>query len=177
MKLSELSDKVLAELGSILHQVDEEGTAKLVQEILPSDRIFLVGMGRSGLIARLFATRLMQMGFPVYIVGDVTTPAIGKGDLLIAISGSGETGITHHVAAAAKSSGARVFLLTARVASKIGGISDLVIVLPNSPQPILPLMSAFESAAHIFLDTVVIVMMEKTGVTQREMMKRHNILE
>jgi 6-phospho-3-hexuloisomerase len=177
MKLSELSDKILEELGSILHKVDEENAERLVEGILSSDQIFLVGMGRSGLVGRSFAMRLMQMGLPVYVVGDVTTPAIGKGDLLIAISGSGETRITHQMISAAKSFGARVFLLTARTTSKIRDISDLVLVLPDSPQPILPLRSAFESAAHTFLDAIVILIMEKTGVTQQEMMKRHSNLE
>jgi len=177
MKLPELSDKILAELGSILHQVDEESAEKLVEGVLSSDQVFLAGMGRSGLVARSFAMRLMQIGLPVYVVGDVTTPAIGKGDLLIAISGSGETRITNHIASAAKSSGASVFLLTARTTSRIGNISDLVLVLPRAPQPILPLMSAFESAAHILLDAVVTLIMEKTGVTQQEMMKRHSNLE
>jgi 6-phospho-3-hexuloisomerase len=177
MKLSELSDKILEELGSILHQVDGANAEKLMEGILSSDRIFLVGMGRSGLVARSFAMRLMQMGFRVYVIGDVTTPAIGKRDLLITISGSGETRITHHVASAAKSLGARVFLLTGRTTSRIEDISDLVLVLPDVPQPILPLRSAFESAVYIFFDAMVILLMEKMGMTQQEMMERHSNLE
>ena len=177
MRLSELSDKILAEFGSILHQVDEESTEKLVEGILSSERIFLVGMGRSGLVARSFAMRLMQIGLQVYVVRDVTTPAIGKGDLLIAISGSGETKTTHHIASVAKSLSARVFLLTIQTKSRIANISDLVIVLPDSPQPILPLRSAFEGAAHIFLDAIVTLIMEKAEITQQEMMQRHSNLE
>lgn len=172
-----LVDKILGELSSILHQVDEKNAEKLVEEILSSNRIFLVGMGRSGLVARPFAMRLMQLGLQTYMVGDVITPAIREGDLLIAISGSGETGITHHIVSAAKSSGSRVFLLTARTLSSIGRISDLVLVLPNAPEPVQPLGSAFEGAAHIFLDSVVILIMEKTGITQQQMMKRHSNLE
>lgn len=177
MKLSELSDKILGELGFILRQIDGENTEKLVKGILSSDRIFLVGMGRSGLVARSFAMRLMQIGLQVYIVGDATTPAIGKGDLLIAISGSGETRTTCQIASAAKSSGVSVFLLTTHPTSRMGRLSDLILVLSDAPQPVLPLRSAFEGAAHIFLDTVVILLMEKTGVTQQEMMDRHSNLE
>ena len=177
MKLPELLDGILEELGSILRQVDEKDVEELVEGILSSDQVFITGMGRSGLIARSFAMRLMQMGFPVYLVGDATTPAIGHGDLLIAISGSGETSITCYIASRAKRLGADVFLLTSQTESSIGDISDLVLVVPNAPQPALPLMSAFEDATHIFLDAVVILIMEKTGVTQREMMKRHSNLE
>lgn len=177
MKFSELSDRILGELGSVLRQVDEEEVEKLVANILSAGQIFIAGMGRSCLMARPFAMRLMQMGFPVYIVGDATTPAIGRGDLLMAISGSGETKITHHIAAAAKIAGAKVFLLTSQTKSSMGDISDQTLVLPNAPQPVLPLKSAFEGAIHIFLDAVVILLMEKTGVTQQEMMERHSNLE
>ncbi len=177
MKLSELSDRILGELGSILCQMDDEKAEELVKGVLSSDRVFLAGMGRSGLVIRPFAMRLMQMGLQVYMVGDATTPAIGKGDLLIVVSGSGETGITYHVASTARSFGARVFLLTTRPTSRIGDISDLVLVIPDASQPVLPLRSAFEGAVYILLDAVVMLMMEKMGVTQREMMERHSNLE
>jgi 6-phospho-3-hexuloisomerase len=117
------------------------------------------------------------MGFPAYIVGDATTPAIGHGDLLMAISGSGETKMTHHIASVAKAAGAKVFLLTSQAKPSIGDISDQQLVLPNAPRPTLPLKSAFEGAIHILLDAVVILVMEETGVAQQEMMKRHSNLE
>ncbi len=177
MRLSELSDRILGEFNSILSQVDERIVRTLVERILSSNRIFIAGMGRSGLIARPFVMRLMQMGLQAHFVGDATTPAIGQGDLLIVISGSGETKITHHIAATAKSFGAHVFLMTSQTKSKIGDISDLILVLPDAPQPVLPLGSAFEGTAHILLDAVVILIMEKTGVTQQEMMERHSNLE
>ena len=177
MKFSELSDRILGELGSVLRQIDEEGVEDLVASILSSDQVFIAGMGRSGLMARPFAMRLMQMGFPTYLVGDATTPAIGHGDLLMAISGSGETKITHHIASAAKATGAKVFLLTSQAKSSMGNVSDQKLVLPNAPQPALPLKSAFEGAIHILLDAVVILIMEKMGVEQQEMMKRHSNLE
>jgi 6-phospho-3-hexuloisomerase len=119
----------------------------------------------------------MQIGLQVHRVGAATTPSIGEGDLLIAVSGSGETEVTQHIVSSAKNSGARVFLLTARSVSRIASISDLVIILPNAPQPLMPLGSAFESATHIFLEAIVILTMEETGMTQQEMMKRHSNLE
>ncbi len=177
MKFSELLDRVLGELGSILHCVDEETVENLVAGILSSDRIFLAGTGRSGLVIRPFAMRLMQLGLQAHIAGDATTPAIGEGDLLIAVSGSGETRITHHIASAAKGFGARVFLLTGRAASSIGRISDLVIPLPDATLPVLPLRSGFEGAVYILLDAVTVLIMEKTGVTYQQMMERHSNME
>ncbi len=38
------------------------------------NRIFVTGLGRTGLMARGFAMRLMHLGRRVYHVGDVITP-------------------------------------------------------------------------------------------------------
>ena len=40
-------------------------------EILSSQRVFVTGLGRTGLMARGFAMRLMHLGRRVYHVGDV----------------------------------------------------------------------------------------------------------
>jgi len=176
-KFPELFDRILAELGSILNQIDLKNAEKLMEGILSSERVFLAGMGRSGLIARAFAMRLMQIGLEVYFVRDITTPAIGKGDLLIVISGSGETGGTHYIASTARSFGARVFLLTSREKSRIGHIADLIFVLPDALERVMPLRSAFENAVYIFLDAVVMMIMAEEGITQEEMMKKHSNLD
>ena len=177
MNFSYFLDGIMGEFVSILHQVDAECAEKLVDEIISSERIFITGMGRSGLAARPFAMRLMQMGVESYMVGDVTSPAITERDLLIAISGSGETEITYHVASTARNFGARVFLLTANASSKIADVSDLAIVIPGSPDGVLPLGSAFEGAVYILLDVVVSMIMERTKISQEDMMRRHSNLE
>ena len=59
-----------------------------------------------------FAMRLMHLGFVVYVIGDVTTPAIKEKDCLIAISGSGETRTVTIAAETASDSGASVIGIT-----------------------------------------------------------------
>lgn len=178
MKFLHIANKVLSELDSILSQIDEQTVDRLCDNIISAERIFLAGMGRSGLVARSFAMRLMHAGFQVHVVGDVTTPSIIKGDLLIAISGSGETQIVKYIADRAKGFGANIFLITSnQKKSSISEIADLNIILPKSNQAILPLKSAFEASAFIFLDIVVMMIMEKKGLTESQMMKRHSNLE
>jgi len=172
-----ISDRILTEISSILNQADEEKVLKLVEAILSSERIFLTGLGRSGLVARSFAIRLMHLGFKVLIVGEVTTPAIKKGDLLVAISGSGETAIVKHIVSKAKELGAVIFLITSKTNTSIGEISDQVLILPEIEKPILPLKSAFEAVTYILLDATIVMIMQKTGVTSQEMMERHSNLE
>ncbi len=172
-----ISEKILEEIKSILIQVDEKKVEDLVNTILSSDRIFVTGLGRSGLVARSFAIRLMHLGLKSLVVGDITTPSIKDGDLLVAISGSGETPIIHHVVSKAKEAGATVYLITAKSEGSISKICDNIVVLPEPEKRILPLRSAFEASAYILLDTVIIIMMNKTGITQQEMMQRHSNLE
>lgn len=177
MKFSWISDKILEEISEILDQVDSDLVEKLVDELLKADQIFITGLGRSGLVARSFAMRLMHLGLRVLIVGDITTPAINKGDLLIAISGSGETSIIQHIVSKSRELEATIFLITSKANASISKMSDQVIVLPNVNEPVLPLKSAFEAAAYILLDSAVIMIMNKTGITPQEMMKRHSNLE
>lgn len=177
MNFSKTLDNTINEFAYMLNQVDEKSVERLVDEILSSDRIFIAGMGRSRLVAHPFAMRLMHMGLKAYIVGDTTTPAIGECDLLIVISGSGKTEITHHIAATAQKIGARIFLLTAQPRSKIGDTSDFVLVIPAAERPELPLGSGFEGAVYILFDVLVMLLMQKLGIGQEKMMERHSNLE
>ncbi|HGJ65095.1 TPA: SIS domain-containing protein [bacterium] len=177
MKFSWISDKILSEISSILDQVDDESVQNLVETLIKADRIFVSGLGRSGLVARSFAMRLMHLGLKVLVVGDITTPAISKGDLLIVISGSGETPIIKHVIERSKESGATIFLITSKADANTISLSDQVIILPNVSEPILPLRSAFEASAYILLDSAVIMIMDKKNITQQDMMTRHSNLE
>jgi 6-phospho-3-hexuloisomerase len=172
-----ISEKILDEINSILSRVDEKKVEQLVDAILSSERIFVTGLGRSGLVARSFAIRLMHLGLKVLIVGDMTTPAIKSGDLLVAISGSGETPIIQHIVTKAKESDATIFLVTAKSETGINDLCNCMLTLPEVNERVLPLRSAFEASAYILLDTAIIMIMDRTGVTQKEMMERHSNLE
>jgi 6-phospho-3-hexuloisomerase len=93
-------------------------------------RWFLVGAGRSGLVARMAAMRLMQLGLTVHYVDDVTTPAISGFDALLVVSSSGRTATSLLRAQKAKARGAKICLLTSHVESPIGQLADLTVVVP-----------------------------------------------
>lgn len=82
---------IISEISSVLEEIDENTVEEIIIEILKANKIFIVGAGRSGLVGKAFAMRLMQIGFKVYVVGETITPSMDEGDLLIAISNSGET--------------------------------------------------------------------------------------
>jgi D-arabinose 5-phosphate isomerase GutQ len=87
--LNQAIDLVLTENRLVLEKVNYPAIAQLTQTITRSQRIFVAGEGRSGLVIRMVAMRLIHLAYQVYVVGETTTPSIVECDLLIDCSGSG----------------------------------------------------------------------------------------
>lgn len=186
-------NKILESVGDVTKELNEIEVNKFMNMIIRSDRIFLVGTGRSGLVARAFAMRLMHLGFNVYVVGETITPAIKPKDLLIAISGSGRTSSVLIVAKTAKMRGIKIVSITSFSNSPLGKISDCVIQiagrvkpylddyiskqLKGMHEPLTPLGTLFEISTSVFLDSVITELMLRLGKNEEEMKKRHTNLE
>ena len=173
------------ELRRVLGAVDAAAVDGLVAALRVSPRVFVAGAGRSGLALRGFAMRLMHMGFDARVVGDVTTPALAPGDLLVIGSGSGATGGLVSVSGKARSLGGRIALLTTIPDSPIGRDADVVVTIP-APTPKAgsavgqsrqPMASLFEQALWVLLDTTILLLMEAGGVSAESMFRRHANLE
>ena len=61
---------ILLELARTLHSIDEQQIDKLAVQILEAGAVFVAGAGRSGLMMRAFAMRLMHLGLRAYVVGE-----------------------------------------------------------------------------------------------------------
>lgn len=93
-------------------------------------RVFFAGAGRSGLVLRMAAMRLMHLGLTVHVAGDTTTPAISSGDLLLVASGSGTTsGVVKSAETAAKA-GARIAAFTTNPDSPLAQLADALVIIP-----------------------------------------------
>ncbi|HEY9204535.1 MAG TPA: 6-phospho-3-hexuloisomerase [Candidatus Methanoperedens sp.] len=174
--------------------LDTGSVKDLVDEIIKAKKIFLMGAGRSGLAARAFAMRLMHVGFNVYVVGETTTPAVQVEDLVIAVSGSGETPSIANLGGIAKKIGSKLATITSNRDSTLGRISDVVVVVPGRtkedvnykdyqerrmmgyPQ-LAPLGTVFEISALVFLDAVISELMVRTGASEEELKARHTKFE
>ncbi|HNR45276.1 MAG TPA: SIS domain-containing protein, partial [Methanofastidiosum sp.] len=66
---------IISEISSVMEEIDENTIEEVISEILKANKIFIVGAGRSGLVGKAFAMRLMQIGFKVYVVGETITPS------------------------------------------------------------------------------------------------------
>lgn len=178
--------QILAELQTTLPRVSAELSDRLISAILEADKIFVSGAGRSGLVLKAFAMRLMHLGFQVHVVGETTTPSITPNDLLLIGSGSGTTSTLVVIANEARRSGAKVALITSRTESPIGQVADIVLTIPVStpkvanpiyPQSIQPMGSLFEQAMLLTLDALVLILMAKTKLDSGSMFMRHANLE
>ena len=140
-------------------------------------RTYVTGAGRSGLVARSFGMRLMHAGLPVFIPGETITPAAAPEDLLVAISCTGATGVTVHLAARAKEIGAKVVALTADPASPLASKADRVVHIPVAVEDIVRRAAIFEHAASLCLDAVFNVLAERLKLDLKQFSQRHANLE
>ncbi len=121
---------ILEELQRCLEAVLVTEIAEAQVAILNARRVFTVGAGRSGLALKMAAMRLMHLGLTVHVVGEVTTPAISTGDLLIIASGSGTTAGAVHAAEVAKKAGAKLLAITTSSQSPLGILADHLLIVP-----------------------------------------------
>jgi len=158
---------------------DIENTDKFVDLIIGSRKVFIYGVGRSGLIAKAFAIRLVQMGLEVFFVGETVTPIVEEGNLVIIVSYTGETMSAIQTANIVRRVGAKVVTVTANFHSKLAAASNIVIEIhppkDDDRKRLAPLGTLFEVATLIYLDGIVATLMEKLGQSEGAMRKRHAI--
>jgi 6-phospho-3-hexuloisomerase len=118
------------EISEVFQRVDPAQVAALVTEVRLADRIFVTGAGRSGLVLKMAAMRLMHLGLTVHVVGEATAPAIRAGDLLLAASGSGTTAGVVNAAETAAGQGARVAAYTTNSGSPLAAVAAAVVLIP-----------------------------------------------
>lgn len=129
-QLADCSEEVSSYLSK-----QEEKLEKFFRILSESKAIHIYGVGRSGAAALSLALRLKHfekhLGNKVWWVGDEVRERIRKGDILIALSGSGETAEVIVIAERAKAVGAKVVAITSFEDSILASLADLVLLLPG----------------------------------------------
>ena len=176
--MKESSDYIINAVRETLKE-EIENTDKFVDMLLGSSKIFLYGVGRSGLIAKAFAIRLVQMGLEVFFVGETITPIVEEGNLVVIVSYTGETMSAIQTANIVRRVGAKVVSITAHPHSKLAAASNLVIEIhppkDEERKRLAPLGTLFEDATLIYLDSIVAALMERLGQSEGSMRRRHAI--
>lgn len=163
-----------------LASVPPEALRQFADEIRAANRIFFTGAGRSFLMLKSMAMALMQIGYQVHATGDVSTPSIRPGDLLVVASSSGETRSVVLFAEQCHAIGARIALITERPGSSLGQLADLVITMGDGrlqQGPHWNTGSFFELALGPLGDCVVEDLAESTGASHASIAAQHANLE
>lgn len=172
---------IIDEVTQVLAGVDEIQLIETMNYIKKDRRIFVAGEGRSGLMAKSFAMRLMHLGYNVYVVGETITPSIKEKDLLLVISGSGESSHSLDDARKAKKNGAYLLSVTSHMQSSIASISDCNLIVPGTiksqqgsdRRSVQLLSSLFDQSIHLVLDALCLMISKRDGLSNEEATSNH----
>lgn|GEM_PF-932049 len=189
----QLGKEVLKELETTLgwfrdRKLNEEQVGAVTKALLiHKGKIFLVGKGRSGLMAQAFAMRLSQINHKTRYLGEPTVPPVGRDDLFIVVSGSG-TNFIEETRIAKNDQGARIVAITSYPDSDLAKMADLILIVPGREKeegeipyherklkglPALALGTAFEILTMLVFDSIIGVILEEKKMTEGDMKKKH----
>ena len=175
---------VLDELQRALAAIDPKQVHQTAETLLKARRVFFLGAGRSGLALKMAAMRMMHLGLSTYVAGEVITPAIAEGDLLVVASGSGTTAGPLHAADVAVKAGASVLALTTAPHSALALLASLVVTIPaatkqggDGSQSQQYAGALFEQTVLLLMDIVFHDLWHQRGETAEQLWKRHANLE
>lgn len=195
-RVQEMMLLMASKIRKIANIISDDDVEKFLEEILKAKRVYVIGAGRSGLVAKAFAMRLMHLGMQAYVVGETITPALSAGDLIVIFSGSGKTKTVADIAETAKEIGAHICLITSNADSRIGRISDCNVIIEHQRDAVTddavefeirqmmgehksfaPLGTLFETVSMIFADAVISRLMEITQTEESSLKNRHTNIE
>jgi 6-phospho-3-hexuloisomerase len=195
-RVQDMMKLMASKIRSIANTISDEDAEKFILELLNAERIYVVGAGRSGLVAKAFAMRLMHLGLHAYVVGETITPALNRGDVMVIFSGSGRTKTVADLAETAHEIGGRICLITSNADSRIGRIADCIVIIEHHRDKVAddgaefeirqmmgdhksfaPLGTLFETASMIFADAVISRIMDITMVDESALKNRHTNIE
>jgi 6-phospho-3-hexuloisomerase len=185
MNVPELLETVFDESRNLLKAVPGDVVERVIKGLDHADRIFCGAQGRSGYVLRCFCMRLMHLGYRAFFVGETITPRIAKADILVVLSGSGQTALTYELLKVGQQQGALTCGMIGVEDSPIGRALDLKVCLPggskrgypNAACSVQPPGSLFEQAAFVMLETMALALYQMQGSDGRALLERHTNLE
>ncbi|MDO1559486.1 KpsF/GutQ family sugar-phosphate isomerase [Brevundimonas sp. 2R-24] len=143
-------------------------------------RVVLTGVGKSGHVGRKIAATLASTGAPAMFVhateashGDLGM--IGSGDLILALSKSGETKELADVVAYAKRFGVPLIGMTGRADSALGRAADVLLLLPDAPEAAQGVDAPTTSTTLQMAlgDALAVALMARRGFTAKDFRNYH----
>lgn len=178
------ADQILQELRPGLSEAVLAQLPMLVETLAGAARILCHGVGREGLMMRALAMRLFHLGCKAHVVGDMTAPPVGAGDVLFVSAGPGEFSTIAALVQIAKDAGATVICITAEPGGTVPTRADLTVHLPAQTMAsdaqaasVLPMGSLYEVLMFLFFELLVLDLRDHLGVSPQAMRGNHTNLE
>lgn len=167
-------------VSEALDRLDAAAVGNAVGILARAPATFVYGAGRSGIIGRAFAMRLVQLGLTAYVIGESVTPIVRRGDAVFILSGRGESSSSIQTANIVRREGAELIVLTGRSSSKLAHIATALLSLDfpeDAERPHLaPLGTLFEAASLRLTDALIAELLRARGETEESMRRRHAIM-
>ncbi|MDD9908145.1 MAG: SIS domain-containing protein [Ahrensia sp.] len=181
-----MADQVLEELRpglapEVLAQIPD-----LAKRLAGAGRIVCYGVGREGLMMKALAMRLYHLGLDAHVVGDMTAPPVGNGDVLFVSAGPGSFSTVAGLVGVAQEAGTDVVCITAEPDGPVPQSADVVVHAPAQTMAadkgaqatsILPMGSLFEALMFLFFELLVLDLRDQLGITPDAMRANHTNLE
>lgn len=184
--MSTLYQDALSELSGVFARLDDSAVDQANRMIAAARRIVVFGGGRERLQIMGFAMRLYHMGLDVTVEGDMTTPPLGPGDLLIVTCGPGYISTALALMEVARGAGATILFITAQPAGRCAALADFVLVLPaqtmaddqgDRKSSVLPMGSLFEGALFVLFEVMILKLIAALKISPEAMRARHTNME
>jgi 6-phospho-3-hexuloisomerase len=189
--LNALADRALDEIGGVFRRLGPDALDPVIAALAEANRIVCHGVGREGLMMQALAMRLYHLGLDAHVLGDMTTPPVGPGDLLVSSAGPGGFATIDGLMRIARDAGGRTLLFTAQPRGSAAALADTVFVLPAQTMAddlgaddtgpvvasVLPMGSLYEGAQFLLFELVVLRLRDRLGIAPEAMRARHTNLE
>jgi 6-phospho-3-hexuloisomerase len=181
----DLTRSALADAGRVIEHLEATAFESFAQAIANAKTIALHGLGREGLQMKGLGMRLFHLGLDAHVVGEMTTPPVGAGDLLICSAGPGDFATIAALMKIAEDAGAKTAIVTAQPSSNLAKSADHVLHIPaqtmaddqGTKTSVLPMGSLFELSQMLVFELLVLRLRDLKGETAASMRQRHTNLE
>jgi len=193
--MEEIHKKVLDDFylnaKTTFDKINEKNLKDIISLIINSKKIYVLGIGHSGMFGKILSMKLNHLGLKAYTVFNEINPPFDKDDLFIVISQSGETKTIISLVQKAKNLCGKVLGLTSNDNSTLVNLSDEVLIIEKLAKDIefsalfaigdkknQNLLGAlFGFNIYLLSYTLIIMLAKKLKETPESINKRHANLQ
>jgi len=173
-------EKEAKALGALVDQMDESFVRACELIFACRGTVLLTGIGKSGIVARKWASTFSSTGTKSYFVSPAEAPhgdmgVIRPEDILVALSYSGETEELGHVLRHARESAIKIVGVTGNPKSSLARQTDVVLSVYLSEEA-CPLGLAPTTSTTLMMalgDALAVTLMQMRGFTERDFARLH----